>query len=136
MLVRLIKTFLVPSTKKQKSYIYLYRLYSYVLENSLPLTLFSCQVCESIWLIPNNQCNTPTRRGHRLEPGNSGVRICSVKLVPFHHSSWLCFRCIILLLTYQRHFFSNIISRTFAFSKQTNKQTPQTLRWVLKAWMC
>lgn len=89
-----------------------------VLENCFPPTLFFCDVCGSIWLIQNNQGSILTRRRHRLETGNAGVGICSVKSVPLHCSSRLCFRCIILLLTYWRHSFVYVISKTSAFSKK------------------
>lgn len=107
-------------------------MYSCVLENCFLPTLFFCNACGSIWLIQNNQGSILTKRGHRLEPGNAGVRICSVKLVPLHCSSWLCFRCIILLVTYRRHPFCYVISKTSAFSKKEKKNTG----WVLKGWMC
>lgn len=43
--------------------------------------------------------------------------------MPLHCSSWLCFRCIILLLTHQTHLFGYVKSNTSAFSK--NKQQQQ-----------
>lgn len=103
-------------------------MYSCVLENCFLPTQFFCNVCGSIRLIQNNQGSILTRRGHRLEPGNAGVRICSVKLVPLHCSSWLCFRCIILLLTYQRQPFCYVISKTSACSKKEKKHRVGTER--------
>lgn len=95
-------------------------MYSWVLENCFPPTLFFCNVCGGVWLTQNNQGCILIRRGHR--PGNAGAGICSVRLMPLHCSSWLCFRCIILLLTHHRHLFGYVKSNTSAFSKNKNQQ--------------
>jgi len=56
--------------------------------------------------------------------------------VPPHCSSWLGFRCIILVLTYCRHSFDGVLSKNLHFPKREREKKKRKKRWVLKGWIC